>query len=104
MKAMKHTRPTSVRSVSTNTCRQKGEPLTNVKWRQLVEKKSYRRRMWKMMVKEPSAWNVGTHFSCERSKARKFRQLAEEEAGKNTRSVAAVIASQRILGASEMLP
>ena len=27
------------------------EPLTNVKWRQVVEKEAYRGRMWKMMGK-----------------------------------------------------
>ena len=37
------------------------EPLTNVKWRQVVEKKAYRERMWKMMGKEPLfGWDVGT--------------------------------------------
>ena len=29
-----------------------GKPLSNVQWRQVVEKKAYRGRMWKMMGKE----------------------------------------------------
>ena len=28
------------------------KPLTNVQWRQVMEKKAYRGRMWKMMVRE----------------------------------------------------
>ena len=55
------------------------EPLTNVKWRQVVEKKAYRGRMWKMMGKEPYLRGMWEHFSCERSKANKFRQLADKE-------------------------
>ena len=57
------------------------------------------------MVKEPYLLGMWEPFSRERSKAKKFRQLADEEkqAG-NTRSVAAGMTSQRILGASEMLP
>ena len=58
----------------------KGEmPLTNVQWRQVLEKKAYRARMLKMMVKEPYLRGVWEHFSCERSRAKKFRQLADEE-------------------------
>ena len=69
-----------------------------------MEKKAYRGRMWKMGGEEPylRGWE---HFFSERSKAKKFRQLAERgKTGGNTRLVAAEIASQRILGASEMLP
>ena len=29
------------------------EPLSNVQWRQVVEKKAYRGKRWKMMGKEP---------------------------------------------------
>ena len=72
------------------------EPLTNVKWKQVVKKKAYRGRMWKMMGQEPYLRGMWEHFSCERSKAKKFRQLAEEEKQ-------AGIASLRILGTSEML-
>ena len=37
------------------------EPLTNVKWRQVVEKKAYRGRKWKIMGEIAiSAWDVGT--------------------------------------------
>ena len=35
------------------------EPLSNVQWRQVVEKKASRGRMWKMMVKTISARDVG---------------------------------------------
>ena len=55
------------------------EPLTNVKWRQVVEKKAYRGRIWKMMEKEPYLRGTLEHFSSERSKGKKFRQLADEE-------------------------
>ena len=49
------------------------------------------------MGKEPYLRGLLEHFSCEKSKAKKYRQLADEEkAGRNTRSVAAGIASQRI--------
>ena len=39
----------------------KGEtPLSNVQWRQVVEKKAYRGRMWKMMGKRTiCTWDVG---------------------------------------------
>ena len=55
------------------------EPLTNVQWRQVVEEKAYRGRRWKLMGKEPYLRGMWEHFSCERSKAKKFRQLADEE-------------------------
>ena len=55
------------------------EPLSNVQWRQVVEKKAYLGRVWKMMGKEPYLRGMWEHFSCERSKAKKFRQLADEE-------------------------
>ena len=44
MKVMKHTRPTSVRSVSTNTCGQKEKSS-------VVERKAYRGRKCKMIGK-----------------------------------------------------
>ena len=44
-----------------------------------MEKKAYRGRMWKMMGKEPYLRGMWEHFSSERSKAKKFRQLADEE-------------------------
>ena len=55
------------------------EPLTNVQRRQVVEEKAYRGRTWKMMEKEPYLRGMWEHFSCERSKASKYRQLADEE-------------------------
>ena len=58
----------------------KGEkPLSNVQWRKVVEKKAYRGRMWKRLGKEPYLRGMWEHFSCERSKAKKFRKLAVEE-------------------------
>ena len=58
------------------------ESLTSVKWRQVVEKKACRGRMWKMwkmIGKEPYLRGMWKHFSSERSKTKKFRQLAAEE-------------------------
>ena len=71
-----------------------------------MEKKAYRGRMWKMMGKEPYLCGMCEHFSSERSKAKKFRQLADEvkQAGRKTRSVAAGIASQRLMATSRKLP
>ena len=44
----------------------KGEmPLTNVQWREVVEKKAYRGRMWKMMGIEPHLRRMWEHFCCE---------------------------------------
>ena len=39
------------------------EPLTNVKWRQVVEKKAYRGRLWTMMGKETYLRGMWGHFS-----------------------------------------
>ena len=53
---------------------EKGEtPLSTVQWRQVVEKKAYRGRMWKMMGKEPTicAWNV-EHFLQKISRVKRF--------------------------------
>ena len=44
-----------------------------------MEEKAYRVRVWKMMRKEPYLRGMCEHFSSERSKAKKFRQLADEE-------------------------
>ena len=69
--------------------------MTNVQWREVVEKKAYRGRMWKMMGKEPYLRGMWEHFLQERI-VKRFRELADEEkAGRNTRSMAAGIASQR---------
>ena len=44
------------------------EPPTNVKWRQVVEKKAYRGRMWKMMEKKTfPAWDVPVNDQRQRS-------------------------------------
>ena len=51
----------------------------NVQWRQVVEKTACRGRIWKIMGKEPFLHGMQEHFSCERPKAKKFRQLADEE-------------------------
>ena len=42
-------------------------PLSSVQWRQVVEKKAYRGRMWKMLEKEPYLRGMWEHFSCKRS-------------------------------------
>ena len=42
-------------------------------------KNAYRGRMWKMMGKAPYLRGMWEHFSCERLKAKKFRQLTDEE-------------------------
>ena len=67
----------------------------------MVEKKAYRGRMWKMMGKDPFfAWDVERKKQSEEvSRAGRRRK-----AGRNTRSMAAGIASQRVPGTSEMLP
>ena len=66
-------------SYTTNLChmcfddslKAKGEkPLTNVQWRQVVEKKTYRGRIWRMMGKEPYV---------ERNRVKRFREQAEEK-------------------------
>ena len=44
-----------------------------------MEEKAYRRRMSKMIGKEPFLRGMWEHFSCERLKAKKYRQLADEE-------------------------
>ena len=68
-------------------------------------KKAHRGRMWKIMEKEPYLRGMWEHFSFERSKAKKFRQLADEEKQAGIQGpVAAGIASQRVVGASDMLP
>ena len=74
MKEMKHIRPTCVRSVSINTCRQGGNPLTNVQWRQVK-----RRRIAEDVEKEPYLRGMREHFLQERSRAKRFRELADEE-------------------------
>ena len=58
----------------------KGEKtLSNVQWRQVVEKKAYRGRMWKMMEKEPYVRGMWEHILQERSRVKRFRELADEE-------------------------
>ena len=55
------------------------EPVTQVQWRQVVEKKAYRGKMWKMMGKEPYVrGDVGALLQ-ERSRVKRFRELADEE-------------------------
>ena len=77
---MKQKRPTCVRIVSINTCRQKEKSrCKNVQWQQVVEKKAYRGRMWKMMGKEPYLRGMWEYFLQERTRVKKFRELADEE-------------------------
>ena len=79
-KEMKHIRPTCVRSVSTKNLQAKGEePLSNVQWGQVVEKKAYRGRMWKMMGKEPHLRGMWEYFLQQMSRVKGFRELADEE-------------------------
>ena len=71
---------------STNLCQKcfnkhlqaKGEkPLSNVQWRQVVEK--YRGRRWDIVGKEPYLRGMWEYFLQERSRVKKFRQLADDE-------------------------
>ena len=55
------------------------KPLSNVQSRQVAEKKAHRGRMWKMIGKEPFLIGMWKHFLQERSRAKRFRELAEEE-------------------------
>ena len=91
--------------MSTTLNQAKGEsPLSNVQWRQVVGMKAYRGRMWKMMGKEPYiAWDVGILSPRKKQSKEVSRAGLRRKAGRNTRSVAAGITSQRILGGSEML-
>ena len=68
-----------------------------------MEKKTYRKRMWKMTGKEPYLRGMLEHFSVKDQRQRSSDSWPIK-AGRNTRSVAAGIASQGILGASELLP
>ena len=68
-------------------------------------KEGVSRKGVKKKGKEPYLRGMWEYFLQERSRVKRFRELADEEkAGRNTRSVAAGIDSQRKLGASEMLP
>ena len=60
MKAMS-TRPTCVRSLKQ------------------LERKAYRGRMWKMMGEEPHVRGMWEYFLQERSRVKRFRELADEE-------------------------
>ena len=85
-----YTGPTCVRSVSTNTCRPKEKNRCQMCSGQLVEKKAYRGRMWKMIGKEPYLRGTREYFLQERSRVKRFQELADEEkTGRKTRSVAA---------------
>ena len=56
-----------------------GRPLSNVQWRQVVEKKAYRSKRWEMMVQEPYLRGMWEYFLQERSRVKRFRELADEE-------------------------
>ena len=75
-------------SYTTNLCQMcfhislkaKGEkPLTDVQWRQAVQKKAYPGRIWRMMGKEPYARGMWEYFLQDRNRVQRFRDLAEEE-------------------------
>ena len=44
-----------------------------------MEKKAYRGRMWKMMGKEPHLRGMWERVLQERSRVKRFRELADEE-------------------------
>ena len=94
MKEMKNVRPTCVRSVQINTCRQKEKTL---------EKNAYRGRKWKMMRKEPYLRGMWEYVLQERIKVKRFRELADEEKQAGIQGQRQQ-ASQRVPGTSEMLP
>ena len=63
-----------------NSLKAKGEKtMTNVQCRQVVEKKAYRGRMWKMMGKEPYLRGMWEYSLQERSRVERYRELADEE-------------------------
>ena len=53
--------------------------LTNVRWREVLEKKAYRGRIWRMMGKEPCVRGMWEYFLQERNRVKRFREQAEEE-------------------------
>ena len=60
-----------------------------------MENKVYRGSMWKRLGKEPFLRGMWEHYSCERSKVKKFRELADDEKQAGiARSVATGIANQ----------
>ena len=60
------------KSYTTNLCQR-------WQWRQVVEKKAYRGRIWRMMGKEQYVRGMWEHFLQERARVRQFRERAEEE-------------------------
>ena len=79
--------------------------LTNVQWRQVVERKAYRGRMWKMMGKEPYVCgDVGIFPPRKKQSKEVSRAGRRRKAGRNTGSMAAGIASPIVHVTSEMLP
>ena len=77
---------------------------TKWQWYEFMEKKAHRGRLWKMMENAQYPREMWEYFCQERARVKKFREEAEKiKASRDARSVAAGIASQRLLGASEML-
>ena len=92
-------------SYTTNLCQQccnkyleaKGDkPLTKWQWYEFTEKKAHRGKLWKMTGKEQYMREMWEYFP----RKNKSKQVSR---GRNTGSVTAGIASQRVLGATEML-
>ena len=98
-------RPIHASNVTTSLWWQEDiKPLTKWQWDAVVEKKAHRGRLWNVMGKEQYIREMWEHFCKERARVQRFRQETEEEkASRNTGPAAAGIASQRVLGASEVL-
>ena len=77
-------------------------PLSSAQWRQVVEQRAFRGRMWTVMEKEPYLRGMWEYFLQERSKVSRVGR--RRKAGRNTRSMAAGIGSKRVPGTTEMLP
>ena len=84
----------------------KGEKqLTNVQWRQVVERKAYRGILWTNDGKRTMCtWDVGIFPPRKKHSKEVSRVGRRRKADRNTRAMATGTASQRVPGTSEMLP
>ena len=80
-------------SYTTNLCQQRcntilvaegDKPLTKWQWYAVVEKKAHREMVWRMLGGKPIHMRNVVVFSCERLKAKKFREDAEKEKQEGT--------------------
>ena len=100
MKAMIHFRPKLCQKCFNKHLQAKGEePPTNVKWRQIVEKKAYRGRMLKMICA-----GCGNSSPGKDRRQRSFGNWPTKKTRREYKVSGSRITSQRILGASEVLP